>query len=523
MPPSETESARAAEIVGSLCLATDLGMGFPFQHGLQATLMAVRLCELLGVEDETTAQTYYVSMLIYAGCTTDAEEGSEIFAGEQTANTIPVLFGSPLERAAGVIRSLPPPGANPLVRTVEVARRLPRAIGASAAHQTALCEVADMLAMRLGLPPEIHGQFKFLTERWDGRGILGRAKGDDIPMATRIALLARDAAFQNQIGGRDHAARTIQERAGGAFDPDVARSFVNEADLVLSAADSGADAWEALLDSEPNPHLMLEGHAIDRALGAIGDFADLIHSSLSGHSAAVAKLSQKAAEISGMGEAQKRLVRRAALIHDVGRVAVDPRIWAKKGPLSVDEREKIRLHPYHTERIFDRSGFLQQAAAIAGKHHERMNGSGYHRGVGPQELSDPARLLGAADTFHAMTEPRPFRQPLMRDEAADELTRLGSSGRLDPKMVEAVIEAAGEPAREVDRPAALTPREAEVLGLIARGLQTKQVARRLDISKKTTDTHIQAAYRKIGVSTRAAATLYAMEHGLVPPGVPAGR
>jgi HD-GYP domain-containing protein (c-di-GMP phosphodiesterase class II) len=492
-------------------------MGFPFQHGLQATLMAMRLCELLEVDDDTATQTYYVCMLIYTGCTTDAEEGSQIFAGEQTANTIPVLFASPLERALGVIRALPPPGANPVVRTVEIARRLPRAIRANSAHQTALCEVAEMLAMRLGLPPAIHGQFEFLTERWDGRGVLGRAGGDDIPTATRIALLARDAAFQNQIGGRDHAARTIEERAGGAFDPHVARSFVDEADVVLSAADSGTDAWETVLGCEPRPHLMLEGHAIDRALGAIGDFSDLIHSSLSGHSAGVADLSEKAAEIAGLSETQKVLVRRAALIHDAGRVAVDPRIWAKEGPLSVDEREKVRLHPYHTERIFSRSGFLQQPAAVAGRHHERLNGSGYHRGLGAQSLSDTARLLAAADTFQAMTEPRPFRESLMPDEAADELTNLGNSGRLDPKMVEAVIEAAGEPAREIGRPAGLTPREAEVLGLIARGLQTKQVARRLDISKKTTDTHIQSAYRKIGVSTRAAATLYAMEHGLVPP------
>ena len=175
----------------------------------------------------------------------------------------------------------------------------------------------------------------------------------------------------------------------------------------------------------------------------------------------------------------------------------------------------MRLHPYHTERVLSRSRFLAALAPVAGAHHERLDGSGYHRGAAGAELAMPARLLAAADAYHAMCEPRPHREPLARAGGGGARPRRPSAGRLDPDAVTAVVEAAGQPAPRLERPAGLTEREAEVVGMLARGLQTKQVAQALGISAKTADRHIQNAYGKIGVSTRAAATLFAMEHGLV--------
>jgi HD-GYP domain-containing protein (c-di-GMP phosphodiesterase class II) len=196
-------------------------------------------------------------------------------------------------------------------------------------------------------------------------------------------------------------------------------------------------------------------------------------------------------------------------------VAVHARIWQKPGPLSADEWEQVRLHPYHTERVLSRSPFLSTLSPIAGAHHERLDGSGYHRGASGAELAFPARLLAAADAYHAMTEPRPHRQALPSERAAQVLAEEASAGRLDPDGVAAVLKAAGQRAPRLERPAGLTEREAEVVAMLARGLQTKQVARALGISVKTADRHIQNAYRKIGVSSRAAATVFAMEHGLV--------
>ncbi len=180
--------------------------------------------------------------------------------------------------------------------------------------------------------------------------------------------------------------------------------------------------------------------------------------------------------------------------------------------------EQVRLHAYHTERVLDRAPSLAALGSVAGAHHERLDGSGYHRNATAASLTPTARLLASADAFAAMIEPRPHRNALMAEEAAEILGEEADSGRHDPDLLAGVLEAAGQAVPRVARPAGLTARETEVIGLLARGLQTKQVARRLGISPKTADTHIQNAYRKIGVSTRAAATLYAMQHGLVPSG-----
>ena len=504
--------------MASLCLATDLGMGFPLEHGCQATLMAVRLCDILEVDVDTTNQVYYGSMLMYTGCTSDAAMGPPILSGHRLETLVPHLFGSYTERFAALVRTLPPADASPIERTVARISRFPRLIANSREQQTALCEVAEMLSKRLGLPSDVYGLFTFLTERWDGNSLLKRAEGDDLPLAVRIFVFCRDIAFQQLIGGDAHAVQVARDRSGHAFDPDIASAFVSHSDEVFDATDGIESSWAAILEAEPKPWNTLEGEEIDVALAAIGDFSDLISPTLAAHSAGLSDLVAQAAEIAGMDRPQIRDLSRAARVHDVGRVAISPEVWEKTTPLSRDEFEQVRLHPYHTERILSQSPFFRPLGDMARDHHERLDGSGYHRGVEAPSLSPPSRLLAAADTFRAMIEPRPHRPAMDPADAARELARLADEGRLDHAMVAAVIEAAGQPVPNMERPAGLTEREAEVIGLLARGMQTKQVATALGISPKTADTHIQSGYRKMGVSTRAAATLFAMEHGLVPSG-----
>ncbi|HEX6208016.1 MAG TPA: HD domain-containing phosphohydrolase [Actinomycetota bacterium] len=515
-PAVDPESVRAAEIIAAACLATDLGMGFPFEHGLHGTLMAMRLADLLAVDAETASQTYYASLLMYSGCMTDAHIATRIFQGSRTEHLTPKQFGSARESLGGVIRSLPDPEAAGLGRAAQIAGRLVVAARFRKPHFAALCEVAEMMAERLGLPPAVHGLFAYLTERWDGKGILRRGREGEIPLPIRIVQVARDAAYQRVLGGEQRALAMTRERAGHAFDPDVATRFVEHAPEVFGAVDEAASSWEATLEAEPRPHLTLEDGAIDRALAAMGDFADLGSPHLAGHSRGVADLAASAARLCGFDGQEVVQIRRAAMVHDLGRTAIDPRIWQKADALSVDEWEQVRLHPYHTERVLVRSPALAPLADVACSHHERLDGGGYHRRAAAASLTGGARLLAAADAFHAMCEPRPHRPPLQPDRAAEVLGQEARAARLDSRMVAAVIEAAGQPPPPVERPAGLTEREVEVLGLLARGLQTKQVARRLGISNKTADRHIQNAYRKIGISTRAAATLFAMEHGLVP-------
>jgi HD-GYP domain-containing protein (c-di-GMP phosphodiesterase class II) len=305
----------------------------------------------------------------------------------------------------------------------------------------------------------------------------------------------------------------VRARAGGAFDPAIAGVLADEAPELM-APDGGGSAWDLVLDLEPLPRLVLEDQSIDRALAAIGDFADLASPYLVGHSAGVAHLAADAAERRGSRSHEAITLRRSAFVHDVGRVAVPARIWLKPGPLTTDEWERVRLHAYHSERILARSPFLTALAPVATFHHERLDGSGYHRGARAAALEPCSRLLAAADAYHAMTEPRPHRTALSPEQAARILSEDAGAGRLDADAVAAVLDAAGHRVPRIERPAGLTEREVEVIGLLARGLQTKQVARTLGISTKTADRHVQNAYGKIGVSTRAAAALFAMEHGL---------
>ncbi len=516
-PSQGAEQVRAAEVIGALCLATDLGMGFPFEHGLHTTLVASRLADRLGVDPATASQAYYACLLSHAGCTTDAHVTAEVFGASLTTHLNPVLYGSQREVLAGLMGALPEPESPAAVRALQVARGLPRIARLQRPHFTAMCEVAQMLADGVGLPSSIAGLLAHLTERWDGKGPLRRAKGEEIPLPMRIVHVAVDATFQRWLGGVERAARLASERTGGGLDPEVAAWLADDAEEIL-ALDPETSAWDEVLACEPEPRLTLEGEAIDRALSAMGGFADLISPYLTGHSAGVAELAGAAAKRCRLDATRATTVRRAALIHDLGRVAIGARTWQRARPLTPGEWEQVRLHPYQTERVISRSPLLSALAPVAGAHHERLDGSGYHRGSSAAELSLPARLLAAADVFHAMCEPRPHREPVGPKPAAEHLGREASAGRLDPDAVTAVVEAAGERVPRLERPAGLTEREAEVLGMLARGLQTKQVARGLGISVKTADSHIQHAYRKVGVSTRAAATLFAMEHGLIASG-----
>jgi HD-GYP domain-containing protein (c-di-GMP phosphodiesterase class II) len=508
------ERVRSAEVVAALCLATDLGMGFPFEHGLHTTLIATRLADRLGVDNATAAHTYYACLLAHAGCTTDAHVAAEVFGDSLTVHLNPVMYGSGREVLFGLLRALPGPDRSAPVRVLQIVRGLPKMVGGLHPHIAAACEVAQMLAEEVGLPRSIAGLLAHITERWDGSGPLRRARREEIPLPMRIVHVAVDAAFQRLLGGEAHAVRLIRERAGHAFDPEVAGCLAHHAGEIL-ALDEHGSAWEETLAREPRPPRMLKGAALDRALAAMGDFADLVSPYLAGHSAGVADLAAMAAPRCRIDASGTVTIRRAALVHDLGRVAIGARVWQKPGPLTAGEWEEVRLHPYHTQRVLSRSAFLSALAPVAGAHHERLDGSGYHRGASGAELTLQARLLAAVDAYHAMTEPRPHRRQLAPGQAAEELAGEAGAGRLDVDAVAAVIETAGQRAPRLERPAGLTEREAEVIGMLARGLQTKQVAHALGISIKTADHHIQNAYAKIGVSSRAAATLFAMEHGLV--------
>jgi DNA-binding CsgD family transcriptional regulator len=305
----------------------------------------------------------------------------------------------------------------------------------------------------------------------------------------------------------------LRARSGRAYDPAVVEGFERVGADVFSELD-GADEWETALASEPRPVAIVEPAGLDAVLTAFADFADLKSPWIRGHSRKVASLAEEAGRLSGLDASECDELRRAGFVPDLGRVAVENGIWDKAGPLTTSEWERVRLHPYYTERILGRCGALAPLVEPASTHHERIDGSGYHHSLSGKALSRGARILAAADVFAALTAERAHRPAYSEAEAS---RTLEAEAGLDGDAVACVLAAAGRrpAASPAGWPAELTGREVEVLRLIARGRSNREVAELLFISPKTVGRHIENLYRKIGVSSRAAAAVFAMEHRLL--------
>jgi HD-GYP domain-containing protein (c-di-GMP phosphodiesterase class II) len=373
-------------------------------------------------------------------------------------------------------------------------------------------EVGGRLVTRLGLSEVVADSVRHIFERWDGLGVPSGVAGEDIPLGTRIGHVASVACMFTNLSGRAEAIRITKDWSGRVLDPAIAEAFLAHADELLGCLDS-SDSWGAVLEAEPKPWRMAAEGSLDEICGVFGDFIDLKTPVLHGHSARVAWLAEEAARALEMGEDECLALRRAGLLHDLGRVGVSAGVWEKKPPLGTLELEHVRMHPYHTERILERSSLFRPLARLAGLHHERLDGSGYYRGLNGASLDRPARILAAADACAELLEERPGREALSPDEAARELAKEA----LDANAVSAVLLVAG--ARRTDmerqRPAGLTRREIEVLRLLARGHTLNEIAKQLVISPSTAHTHAAHIYEKCEISTRAGAALFAMEHGLL--------
>ncbi|HVC71472.1 MAG TPA: HD domain-containing phosphohydrolase [Acidimicrobiales bacterium] len=306
----------------------------------------------------------------------------------------------------------------------------------------------------------------------------------------------------------------VHSRSGTHFDPDIAAVVQRDPEPLFDGIDD--DTVDEILDAEPIERRPLTDEQLDLVLEAIGDFCDLRCPYFAGHARGTADLVTAAADLLQMPAAEATLARRAAPIHDVGRFGVPGPVWDKAGPLTSSDRERMRMHVYYVERIFSRPEPLRRIGLLAATHHERTDGSGYHRAVGATMLSTQARVLAAADAYHAMTQVHPHRDAMTESDVLRQLRAGVAEGRLDSAATDAVVSAAGHaPSRSRGGgPAGLTTRESEVLALIAQGLANKGIARQLRISPKTVSNHIEHIYTKLNVSNRAGAAMHAMHHGL---------
>jgi HD-GYP domain-containing protein (c-di-GMP phosphodiesterase class II) len=509
------DQLRLAELLAALSVATDLGMGQEPEKAVRGCLVATGLARAMDLPEAEVGDVFWTTLLQHIGCTAPSHEaahllGDDLAVAPRAERTDSASLRETLALLAAAGRGTGVHRARHLARTVSAGKEGSRTIA------RAVCEVGALMAERLGLGPGVRLGLLHGMERWDGKGDAYGLAGDDIALPARFTVVAAQAVIFDRLAGPEAALEMARRRAGGWFDPAVADRFGRIGADLLRHLDE-ADVWAEVLEVEPRPVRRVPGQRVDDVGRAFADMVDLLTPFTLGHSAGVARLVEEAAGLLGLPADAAVQLRRAALLHDLGRVAVSTRVWETPRALTTTQWEQVRLHPYHSERILARSTALAPLARAAGMHHERQDGSGYHHRASGAEIPTQARLLAAADAYQAMTQDRPHRAALTPEAAARELEAATRAGGYDPECARAVLQAAGQrPSRSRSPwPQGLSDREVEVLRLVARGLSNRQIAATLVISTRTAEHHVQHVYTKIGASTRAAAAMFAMEHGLL--------
>jgi HD-GYP domain-containing protein (c-di-GMP phosphodiesterase class II) len=512
----DAPQVRLAELVAALSLGIDLGFGQPMEHVLRQCLIALHLAEHVGLDDEERSVVYYTALIVNVGCHSDAHEQAKWFGDDIEMKS--GKYDYETRSLAGAVAGMKLLGAgNPPLHRFRVGLEFAisgwREVKSMIDHHSAL---ARGFAAQLKLPDAVQEAVGSSYEQWDGKGWPGKLSGDDVPIASRLAQLGEFTEVAHRVGGVDAAMVLAEKRAGSQFDPKLAEVLCENADAIFDGLDT-AHTWDAVISAEPALGVRLSGKQFDDALTAIADFVDLKGPYTLGHARAVADLAAGAAAHLNMSADERNMLRRAGLVHGLGRLGVSNTIWDKPGPLGAGEWERVRMQPYLTERMLHQSAALEPLGAIAVQYRERLDGSGYPRGLNGGAISQSARILGAADAYQSMLEPRPYRDARTPDNAAGELRADVKAGKLDRNAVEAVLAAAGHRVpRRREGPDGLTGREIDVLRLLARGMSSKEIATQLVISPKTARNHIEHIYAKIGASNRAGASLYAIQQGLLP-------
>ena len=504
---------RRVEVLAGLSVAIDLGLGQPAEHMLRASIIACRLADRLGLEPEQRATVYYTTLLMWIGCHADSQEYARWFGDDISVRHDAYLVdwsGLPYVRflLGNVAR-----GESLGHRARVLATLMRDARGQLAALIHSHCASASALARHIGLGPDVERTLAFTFERYDGGGLPTGASGEGIPIEMRVAQLADVAEVHQRMYGVRGAVAMARSRRGGHVDPAVVDAFTTDTESLFPSP--GDDPWDLALSIAPDAETPLDQRSLDELLTALGDFVDLKCPFTLGHSRNVAALVEAAAVQMRLPPDEIIELRRAGHLHDVGRIGVTNQVWSKPSQLTGAEWERVRMHPYLTDRVLTRIPGLARAAAVARAHHEHLDGSGYPLGLSGPALGRLERLLAAAVAYQSAVEPRPYRETLAPEAAAQRLEHRVARGALDADSVEAVLTVAGHASNKVRRDHGLTSREAEILGLVARGLSNRDIATMLVLSEKTVRNHVERTYAKIGATNRVGASLYALSRGLI--------
>jgi putative nucleotidyltransferase with HDIG domain len=434
---------RLSEVLAALSYALDITEGQPAGHALRTCLIGMRLAEEVALEIDDRAALFYALLLKDAGCSSNAAKISSLFgADDLTAKrNVKTVNHSYLPEALGyVLRN-----ASSKRDLVRVLRAGPKTAGQVIAIR---CERGAEIARMLEMPEETAAAIRALDEHWDGKGHPDGLAGEEIPLLGRIICLAQTAEVFFASLGSDAAVDMALERTGRWFDPTLVRVLASLREDGRFWASLGPGARTSVAELEPEDRLVLADEArLDRVAEAFARVIDAKSPYTYRHSERVAEIAVSTAGALGFTRSALRDLRRAALLHDIGKLGVSNRVLDKPGKLTNEEFAAIRRHPEWTEQILRRVSRFDEIASVAAAHHEKLDGSGYHRGLRGDVLGRSARILAVADIFEAMTAERPYRAAMPVEQALD-LMREDVGAKLCPDAFAALTSAlAAEPQR----------------------------------------------------------------------------
>lgn len=508
-----TVQTRLAEPVVALSGIGDLARTRRTGAAARSAFIACRLARALDLPDDVVRDAFYTALLQHIGCVGYAHEAAAIFGGrdvEMNSAGSQTDFADPVDLFRTFVPELGA-GLSVLSRMRILTAALTKAPRLGGVIHRASCEVGASTAERIGLSPGVAAALRQVEEWYDGRGGYLGTSGDAVPVASRVVLTAFMAAVFDELAGADAAIQVVAKRGGRQLDPDIATAFTRVGrDILAELASSEVDV--AVLDEEPWPHAQIDAQGLDEVALAFGDVVDLktvrsLGSARRGYHLAQGTATQLGLDFHIVADAG-----RAAALRDVGKAAISNAILDKSGELTRAELDELQLHAYHSERTLARAPALAQTAALAGLHHEHEDGSGYHRGLPGKAIPVGGKVLCAVEAFLAATQ-----RGMSNEVALSRVEGLARRGTLNGDVVQslAAVVSGGRRPWARSRPAGLSERQVEVVRLLSEGLSNKQIAGRLVVSPRTAEHHVQDIYAKIGVSSRAAVALFAMEHQLL--------
>ena len=453
--PASGPDLRLSEVVAALSYALDVTDGNDPGHAIRSCVIGMRLADEIGLQVHARSALFYGLLLKDAGCSSNAAKVSALYAADDHTlkrNVKTVDHKRPRDALRYVWANVGGGGAVRVRNAVSVALRGP----AIAREMTAIrCERGADIARMLDLPEQTADAIRSLDEHWDGRGHPAGLTGDAIPLLGRILGLAQVVEVFSTAHGRERALAVAQERSGTWFDPDLVTALGRiGADVGFWESLGGPDLGRFVAGLEPADVVISADEAkLDRVAEAFALVIDAKSPFTFRHSERVAHFAVGAGRELGFDADAIRDLRRAGLLHDIGKLAVSNRILDKAGPLDDAERAVVQKHPALTAEILGRIPHLSELAHVAAAHHEKLDGSGYHRGLRGDELAMPERVLAVADIYEALTAQRPYRDLLSR-AAALEIIRSDVGQRLCPDAFAALEASTQAPANSIGAPLA---------------------------------------------------------------------